>query len=125
MLAACTESRHPYLASAVLASLRPQLARQLVERWAATLGRRDLIGDGIWCVQCLHDDELPQKVYDQLIAGVRDYAGSIPAPDFKRWYGDVMRKLSPQGQAVWAAVFTQEAPRARRSLWINRDGGRG
>ena len=35
-----------------------------------------------------------------------------------------MRELRPEGQAVWDSVFTQQAPRARRHLWINRDGGR-
>lgn len=124
VLAACTESRHPYLAPVVLASLKSQLARLLVERWAATLGRRDLVGDGIWCVRCLDDDELPQKVQEQLLAAVREYARGLPAQDFERWYGGVMRELSPQGQAVWASVFTQQTPRARRNLWINRDGGR-
>ena len=124
VLAACTESRHPYLAPVVLASLKSQLARLLVERWAATLGRRDLVGDGIWCVRCLDDDELPQKVQEQLLAAVREYARGLPAQDFERWHGGVMRELSPQGQAVWASVFTQQTPRARRNLWINRDGGR-
>ena len=60
VLAACTESRHPYLAPVVLASLKSPLARLLVERWSATLGTRNLVGDGIWCVQCLDYDELPQ-----------------------------------------------------------------
>ena len=124
VLAACVESRHPDLAPVVLASLKSPLARLLVEQWSATLGTRDLVRDGLWCVQVLDYDELPQRVEELLLAAVRNYAGKLPPQDFERWYGNVKRELRPGVRPVWESVFVQEAPRARSHLWINRDGGR-
>jgi hypothetical protein len=124
VLAACLRSRHPDLAPFVLASLRAPLARRLVERWAATLGTRDLVGDGLWCVRCLSRDGLPPKLQEQLLAAVRDYAGKLSQQDFERWYHDVQRELWPDGRAMWDWVVAEEAPRAWPRLWTNRGSGR-
>lgn len=123
VLTACLETRHPDLGPVVLASLKSGLARQLVERWATTLGTRNLVRDGLWCVQCLDYDYLPPKIADQMTAAVRDYAGKLPQPDIERWHANVKRELWPQMRAVWEELFTVPAPQARRSLWTNRDGG--
>ncbi len=123
VLAACLKSRHPYLAPVTLASLKPPLARQLVDRWAATLGTRDLVRDGLWCVRCLEYGKLPQRVTQHLLAVAGGYANSLPAPDRDRWYGDVKHGLWPEAYAAWDSVFTQEEPPARSHLWTKRDGG--
>lgn len=124
VLAACLESRNPQLAPVVLASVKPGLARLLVEQWAATLGDRPLPGDGIWCMRCLSYERLPSKVAEQLEAAVRTYASQIPRQFAESWYADVRRELWPDQQPVWDDFFVQDAPRKRRNLWINRDGGR-
>jgi hypothetical protein len=129
ILAACLDSRHPNLAPAVLASVKPGLARLLVEMWAANLARRalggrDLVGDGLWLVRCLGNERLPQKVAEQLEAAVREYASQIPRQFADNWYADVRRELWPEQQQVWDDLLVQDAPRKRRNLWINRDGGR-
>ena len=129
VLAACLESRNPNLAPAVLASVKPGLARLLVDMWAANLagralGGRDLVGDGLWLVRCLDDQHLPQRVAEQLDAAVREYVSQIPRQFADNWYADVRRELWPEQQQVWDDLFVQDAPRKRRNLWINRDGGR-
>jgi hypothetical protein len=124
VLEACLESRHPWLATAVLTSLKSSLARALVERWAATLGTRDLARDGLWCVGCLADEHVPQKVAEQLAGAVRDYASKLPQRDFDRWSAAVTRELRPDTRPMWDSLFVQETPRARRNLWIKRDGSR-
>lgn len=125
VLTACLESKHPDLGSYVLTSLKSGLPRLLVERWASTLGSRDLVSDGIWCTQCLDNDYLPQKIADQMTTAVRDYAGKLSQPGYERWYADVKRELQPRLRPVWDTIFIQQAPQGRRSLWISRDGGRG
>jgi hypothetical protein len=129
ILAACLGSRNPSLAPAVLASVKLGLARGLVDEWAAKLSRRDLRGrdlvdDGVWVVRCLDDQDLPQKVAEHLEAAVRQFASQIPPQFADRWYADVRRELWPEQQQVWDDLFVQDAPRKRRSLWINKDGGR-
>jgi hypothetical protein len=129
ILAACLESRNPNLAPAVLASVKPGLARLLVDEWAAKLRKRDLrgrdlVGDGLWLVRCLDDQHLPQKVAEHLEAAARQFASQIPPQYADNWYADVRRELWPEQQQVWDDLFTQDAPRKRRNLWINRDGGR-
>jgi hypothetical protein len=124
VLAACLETRHPSLAPVVLTSVKSSLARQLVERWSATLGTRDLVRDGIWCARCLDYDELPPRVAEQLEAAIRDYASRLPSPDVERWYVTVRRELWPGARQAWESIFVPETPRARSHLWINRDGGR-
>jgi hypothetical protein len=124
VLAACLESRNPNLAPVLLASVKPALARLLVDQWAATLGDRALLGDGLWCMRCLGDERLPQKVAEQLAAAVREYARQIPRQFAERWYADVRRELWPDQQPTWDELFAQEAPRKRRNLWSNKDGDR-
>jgi GTPase-associated protein 1, N-terminal domain type 2/GTPase-associated protein 1, middle domain len=124
VLAACLESRNPNLAPVVLATVKPALARLLVDQWAATLGDRALLGDGLWCMRCLGDERLPQKVAEQLAVAVREYARQIPRQFAESWYADVRRELWPDQQAAWDELFVQEAPRKRRNLWSNRDGDR-
>jgi hypothetical protein len=124
VLAALINSPSPHLAPIVLRSLKTALARALVARWADTLGTRDLVGDGIWCVRCLDNDQLPRKVEEQLLDAIRGYARLLPAQDFEKWYGDVKRKLPPELRAVWDSIFTQQEERPRSWMWTNRDGGR-
>jgi GTPase-associated protein 1, N-terminal domain type 2/GTPase-associated protein 1, middle domain len=129
ILAACRESRNPNLAPAVLAAVKPGLARLLVDMWADSLVQRDLRGrdlvdDGLWLVRCLDDQHLPQKVAEHLEAAVRQFASQIPPQYADNWYADVRRELWPGQQQVWDDLFAQDAPRKRRNLWINRDGGR-
>ena len=111
VLAACLESRNPNLAPVVLASVKPALARLLVDQWATTLGDRALLGDGLWCMRCLGDERLPQKVAEQLAVAVREYARQIPRQFADSWYADVRRDLWPDQQPVWDELFVQEAPR--------------
>jgi GTPase-associated protein 1, N-terminal domain type 2/GTPase-associated protein 1, middle domain len=124
VLAACLDSPHPDLAPVVLASVRLSLARLLVERWANTLGTRDPVQDGLWCVRCLSHQDLPPELAEQLWAAVRDYARTLPLEDQQTWYEAVKRKLGQELRGVWYAVFTQEMPRARSRLRLHRDGGR-
>jgi hypothetical protein len=124
VLTACLQSPHPELGALVLASLKSGLPRLLVERWAATLGTRDVILDGVWCVNSLHSEYLPQKAVDQLAAAVRDYVQTLSDRDYSDWYADVKGQLWPDLQAVWDWVLVQEAPRQRRGLWLKWDGDR-
>jgi hypothetical protein len=129
ILAACWESRHPNLAPAVLASVKPGLARLLVDMWATDMSHRelsgrDLVRDGIWLVHCLDDKHLPPKVAEQLEAAVREFASQIPRRFADSWYADVRRELWPEQQQIWDDLFVPDAPRKRRNLWGNRDGGR-
>jgi hypothetical protein len=126
VLAACLDSPHPDLAAAVLTSVRPSLARLLVERWASTLGRRDLVQDGLWCVRCLACKELPSKLVEQLWGAVRDHARTLSRADQEAWYDAVKRELWPESREreAWYSVFSQEAPRTRSILRPQRDGGR-
>lgn len=128
ILAACRESRHPNLAPAVLASVKPGLARLLVETWANDMSHRELgrglVGDGIWLVRCLDDQHLPPKVAEQLEAAFQEFASRIPRRFADSWHADVRRELWPEQQQVWDDLFVPDAPRRRRNLWGNRDGGR-
>ena len=122
VLAACLESPHPDLGAAVLSYLKAPVPGLLVERWAATLGRRDPVSDGLWCVRCLEHDKLPPKLGEQLQAAVSDYARRLSPQDRDRWYGEVKRRLPSELHAAWDSTFAQEAPRARPRLWISRGG---
>jgi hypothetical protein len=122
VLTACLRARNPYLGGSVLASLRSPLPRLLVERWAETLGTRDLVGDGLWCVSCLDYDDLPERRQDQLASAVRDYARKLPKEEFEAWYGEVARQAGPEKRDRWEWVFPADAPRSRINLWRNRDG---
>jgi hypothetical protein len=125
VLNACLEARHPDLSPIVFASLKSPLPRLLVQRWGDTLGRRDLIGDGLWCVRCLDHENLPERRYDQLTAAVRHYADRLARPDRESWRHEVIQRLKPGERAVWESVFApDEAPRSKINLWINRGGGR-
>ncbi|MGH3156770.1 MAG: hypothetical protein ACRDNF_09380, partial [Streptosporangiaceae bacterium] len=124
VLAVCVQSRHPDLAPEVLVGLKAPLARLLVERWAATLGTRNLIGDGIWCVRCLSHAGLPSKLRDQLLAALRDYAAKLSEQDYDRWYRGVQRELWADGRVLWDRALTQEAPRARSRPRSSKGGSR-
>jgi len=134
LLTACLEATHPQLGAVVLAALDSPLPRQLVERWGRTLGTRDLVGDGEWCVNCLAYEYLPDKRKYQLAAVLRDYAATIPQEEFDGWYGAVARRVGPHKLDLWGWLFpreepgvqeappAKEAPRSRMSLWRNKDG---
>lgn len=132
VLSACLRARHPHLGALVLTELKSPLPRLLVERWAQTLGTRDLVGDGLWCVHCLDYDPLPDKWQDKLSDGVRAYARTLPKYEFDAWYGEVAHRAGPMKRDLWESVFSPDAqppragPRAgpRVNLWRNRDGGR-
>lgn len=125
VLSACLASQHPDLSAAVLASLKSPLPRLLVQHWGDTLGRRDLVGDGLWCVRCLDHEDLPERRQEQLMAAVRDYADRLAGQDRESWRHEVTRRLQPGERAVWESVFAEEeTPRSRRNLWINRGGDR-
>jgi hypothetical protein len=123
VLAACIDSRPPDLGPAVLARVKPDLARQVIDRWSATLGTRDLVLDGRWCVRCLDYEHLPQKVAAYLTAGIRGYADRLSQRDLDTWYADVRRELGPRALATWDAIFGVQAAQQRRGLWTSRDGG--
>jgi hypothetical protein len=124
VLAACLHASHPYLGAVVLAELKSPLPRLLVQRWGQTLGTRDLISDGRWCVTCLDFEDLPGKRQDQLAAVVRDFAATLSPAEFDAWYDEVARQVGPGQRDLWESVFPQDAPRARRTLWRTRDSGR-
>jgi hypothetical protein len=124
VLTACLQARHPSLGAVVLHSLKSPLPRLLVERWAATLGTRDLVSDGLWCVTCLDYDELAERRQEQVAAAVRDYAKSLPQDVFDAWYSEVAHQVRPEKRDLWEAVFPAETPRPRISLRRGRDGGR-
>jgi hypothetical protein len=123
VLTRCLQTRHPSLAPVVLASLKSPLPRLIVERWGITIGTRDLVSDGLWCVSCLAYDDLPPKRREQLAGAIRSYAKKLSKQDLDSWYKEVARQLWPDKRAVWRSVFVQEESRSRISSWINRDGG--
>jgi GTPase-associated protein 1, N-terminal domain type 2/GTPase-associated protein 1, middle domain len=134
VLSACLEAAHPQLGAVVLTSLKSPLPRLLAERWGRTLGARDPVADGAWCVHCLDYEYLPDKRKYQLTDALRDYAGTISQEEFDAWYDEVARRVGPHKLALWGWVFprdappaqdaprAQETPRSRMSLWRNRDG---
>jgi len=122
VLGACLQSAHPQLGAFVLAALKSPLPRILVERWGRTLGSRDLVSDGLWCVRCLDYEELPDRRQDQLAAVVRDFARTLPKEQFDAWYDEVARRAGPMKRDLWEGMFAQEAPRSRINLWRNKDG---
>ena len=124
VLDACLESAHPQLGAFVLAALKSPLPRLLVERWGRTLGSRDLVGDGLWCVHCLDYEQLPDRRHDQLAAAVRDFARTLPKEQLDAWYDEVARRAGTTKRDLWDGVFAKEAGRARINLWRNKDGGR-
>ena len=124
VLAACLEAAHRQLGAFVLGALKSPLPRLLVERWGRTLGSRDLVSDGLWCVSCLDYEDLPDRRQDQLAAIVRDFARTLPKEKFDAWYDEVARKAGPMKRDLWEGVFAQEASRSRINLWRNKDGGR-
>jgi hypothetical protein len=124
VLAACLGSPHPQLGALVLAALKSPLPKQLVERWGRTLGSRDLVSDGLWCVRCLDVEELSDRRQDQLAAAVRGFARTLPKEQFDAWYDEVAHRAGPAKRDLWEGVFAQEAGRARINLWRNKDGGR-
>jgi GTPase-associated protein 1, N-terminal domain type 2/GTPase-associated protein 1, middle domain len=124
VLSACVQARHPDLGPVVLASLKSPLPRLLVQRWGDTLGRRDLVGDGLWCVRCLDHEDLPERRQDQLAAAVRNYGERLAKRDLESWRDEVARRLRSGERPVWESVFAEEAPRSRINLWISRGGGR-
>lgn len=123
VLAACLQG-HWYLGATVLASLKSPLPRLLVERWAQTLGTRDLVEDGVWCVSCLDYEDLSERRQEQVASAFREYAKTLPAKDSDTWYQEVARRIGPQRRDLWESVFTVEPSRPRINLWRSRDGGR-
>jgi hypothetical protein len=125
VLEACLQSTHPQLGAFVLASLKSPLPRLLVERWGRTLGSRNPVSDGEWCVCCLDYEALPDRRQDQLAVAVRDYAKTLPLEEFNAWYDEVVRRVGPRKRDLWESVFPQEEPthRPRINLWRTRDGG--
>ncbi|MGH3211083.1 MAG: hypothetical protein ACRDNO_25325 [Trebonia sp.] len=124
VLAACLQSTHPLLGAFVLDALKSPLPRQMVERWGRTLGSRDLVSDGLWCVRCLDWEALPDRRHDQLATAVRDFAKTLPKEKSDVWYDEVARLAGPTKRDLWEGVFAQETSRSRINLWRNRDGGR-
>jgi hypothetical protein len=122
VLAACLQASHPQLGAFVLAELRSPLPRLLVERWGRTLGARDPVSDGLWCVQCLDYEDLPDRRQEQLAAVVRDFARTLPKERFDAWYEEVARRAGPKTRDLWEGVFAQEVSRSRINLWRNKDG---
>lgn len=128
VLTACLEASNPQLGALVLTQLKTPLFRQLVDRWAATLGRRDPAEDGVWCVRCLDDEALPDGRQEQLAAAVRAYAKTLPRERFDAWYAEVAHRVGPLKRDLWESVFT-ETPHPRLAsrfkpsvnLWRNRD----
>lgn len=124
VLGACLESTHPQLGAFMLETLKSPLPRLLVERWGRTLGTRDLVSDGLWCVACLDYEQLPDRRREQLGAVVREFAKTLPRERFEAWYDEVARRAGPVERDLWAEVFPPEAPRPRINLWRDKDGGR-
>lgn len=124
VLDACLNSPHPDLGPAVLSEPRSKLSGLLIHRWAETLGTRNPVRDGLWCVNCLTFPDLPDRRQERLAAAMRNYAGGMSNEDFDGWYDEVKRHLPRDKHAAWKSVFTYEQPRQRSKLWITRDGGR-
>jgi hypothetical protein len=124
VLDACLRARHPQLGAAVLTKLRPPLAKQLVERWGQTIGARDLVSDGLWCVHCLDYEQLPEKREEQLSAAVRAYAKTLPADQFEAWYGEVAQQAGVVKRDLWESIFPGGGRHPHGGFWRSRDGGR-
>jgi hypothetical protein len=124
VLTACLRSSHPQLGAFLLAELKAPVPRLLVERWGRTLGTRELVGDGLWCVACLDSEDLPDKRRAQLAAAVREFAKTLPREKFEAWHDEVARLAGPAKRDLWTEVFQPEASRPRMSLWRDKDGGR-
>jgi GTPase-associated protein 1 len=128
VLTACLRARHPQLGALVLTELRSPIPRLLAERWGQTLGARDPVSDGLWCVHCLDYEFLPDAREDQLAGAVRAYARTLPTDEFDAWYGEVAQQAGPVKRELWKSIFSGEARLPRRNprahLWRNRDGGR-
>ncbi len=71
-----------------------------MERWGRTLGTRDRIGDGVWCVTCLDYEYLPDRRSDQLMDELREYARALPKDTFDVWQEEVLRQVGPRGENV-------------------------
>jgi GTPase-associated protein 1, N-terminal domain type 2/GTPase-associated protein 1, middle domain len=131
VLAACLAARNPELGPRMLTQLKSPLPRQLVERWAGTLGKRDPVDDGVWCVRCLDYEDLPDGRREQLAAATREYAQALTAERRDAWHAEVARRVGPTKRDLWESVFT-EAPHPRLgsrlkqpvNLWRKVDGGR-
>ena len=124
VLAACLQSTHPQLGAFVLAELKSPLPRLMAELWGRTLGSRDLVSDGLWCVRCLDWEDLSDRRHDQLAAAVRDFARTLPKEKFDLWYEEVARLAGPTKRDLWEGVFARETSRSRINLWRNSGGGR-
>lgn len=124
VLDACLRATHPQLGAFVLTELKSPLPRLLVDRWGRTLGTRDPVSDGRWCVSCLDYEDLPDRRQQQLAAVVRYFANTLSKEDFQVWYDEVARQVGPQKRDLWDWIFPQDTPRSRINLWRNRDGGR-
>lgn len=132
VLAACLSAKHPQLGAFILARLRSPLPRLLVERWTATLGTRDLVGDGLWYVACIDYEDLPGKRAEQLTAAVREYGQALPESSFDVWYHEVARQLGPTKRDLWERALPTEPDTVRGGsrlgprlvLWRPKDGGR-
>jgi hypothetical protein len=124
VLTACLRARHRDLGPMVLDSLKSPLPRLLVERWAETLGTRNLVSDGLWCVSCLDYEQLAERRQEQVAAAIRDYSKTLPKDEFDAWYDEVARLAGPAKRDLWESVFPPEPSRPRINLWRNKDGGR-
>ncbi len=115
----------------MLTELKSPLPKLLVERWAQTLGTRDLIADGLWCVYCIDYEPLSDRRREQLEDAVREYAKTLPKDKLEAWIGEVAQRAGAAMRDQWESIFSAEAhqPRLgqrlspRVNLWRNRDGG--
>jgi hypothetical protein len=124
VLTACLRFQNQHLGAIVLASLKSPVPRMLVERWADTLGSRDPVSDGLWCVSCQDYEPLAEKLQEQVAAALRGYANTLPKDKFDAWYAEVARCVVPEKRDLWERVFPAETARPRINLWRNKDGGR-
>ena len=90
VLTACLQAKNEYLGALVLASLKSPLPRQLVEQWGRTLGTRDPVRDGVWCMACLAYDDLPDRRRDQLADVLGAYGRTLPKESFDMWQQEVV-----------------------------------
>jgi hypothetical protein len=123
VLQACMDSPYPDIGGVVLTALDSPLALLLIERWSSTLGSKDTVRDGVWCVNCLTHSDLPVEWHAKLLAAAREYAARLGSQDLERWHAEVQQHLDPDQYAAWEFVFTSEQ-RHRGKLWINRSRGR-
>jgi hypothetical protein len=124
VLNACLQARNQNLGALVLTSLKSPLPRLLVERWGRTLGTRDLVSDGVWCITCLQYEDLPDRRQVQLESVLGEYGRALPKETFDMWQEEVVHRTGPAGRELWDRVFPQETPRSRINLWRTRDGDR-